>query len=55
MTGPLVSGLRTFGKGFGIQELERDAGGALPISNARKKVAIVSNEPSHVATAVKPI
>ena len=55
MTGPLVSGLRTFGKWFGIQELERDAGGALPISNARKKVAIVSNEPNHVATAGEPI
>ena len=53
---PLISRLRTFGKGFGIQVLEKDIWkrtvvGAHPRINGRKEVGIVSNEPSDVATA----
>ena len=52
--GPFISGLRTFGKGFRIQVLERDGWkrtviGAVPISNGWKEMAIVSNEPGDVA------
>ena len=59
-TTPLISGSRTFGKGIRIQVLERDGwkrtvDGAPSILNGRKKMAIVSNEPGHVATAGKRI
>ena len=52
----VLSGLWTFGKGIGIQVVERDGWkrtviGAVPISNGWKEMAIVSNEPGHVATA----
>ena len=50
----------TFGKGIRIQFRERDGWKrtvvrALPISNDRKKMAIILNEPGYVATASEPI
>ena len=56
----VLSGLWTFGKGIGIQVVERDGWkrtviGALPIINDRKEMAVVSNEPSDIATAGEPI
>ena len=59
-TTTLIFGSQTFGKGIGIQALERDGWkrtvvGALSILNDRKEVTIVSNEPGHVATAGKRI
>ena len=52
----LISVSRTKVKEFGIQILERDGWkrtvvDALPKSKARKEMAIISNEPSDVATA----